>query len=142
MRFRVTSVLFAALLCAAAASAAVPIEAALCAERLPDGNTLITDSGNNRIVEVNKAKKVVWSYVTNTRTGSVANPLPTRAVRLQNGHTLISDQFNHQVISVDSKGNIVWSYGQIGIAGSGPAQLNGPYDAKQIGDYTGLTNPF
>ncbi len=28
------------------------------------------------------------------------------------------------------------------LAGNGFNQLNGPYDAKQIGDYTGLTPPF
>ena len=30
----------------------------------------------------------------------------------------------------------------IGVTGTGFDQLNAPYDAKQIGDYTGLTNPF
>ena len=34
------------------------------ADRLPNGNTLITDSLNQRIVEVNPAGKVVWSYKT------------------------------------------------------------------------------
>jgi hypothetical protein len=107
-----------------------------------NGHTLISDASNNRIVEVSKAKKVVWTYVTNTRPGSDPNPLPTRAVRLANGLTVISDQFNHQVISVNLKSQVVWSYGQIAVAGNGPDQLNGPYDAKVIGDYTGLTSPF
>jgi len=71
----------------------------------------------------------------------VAQPLPTRAVRLKNGNTLISDQFNHQVIEVDPSGNIVFSQGQIGVAGNGFNELNAPYDAKVVGDYTGLTAP-
>jgi hypothetical protein len=118
------------------------LNGAAFASRLSNGHTLISDSGNNRSVEVSKAKVVVWSYVTNTRPHSVAAPLPTRAVRLDNGQTLISDQFNHQVISVDRRGNIVWSYGRIAVSGNGPGRLYGPYDAKVIGDYTGLTNPF
>lgn len=30
------------------------------AVRLPNGNTLIADTGNNRLVEVNKSKQVIW----------------------------------------------------------------------------------
>ena len=117
------------------------LNGAAFASRLPSGNTLITDSNNNRILEVTPAGQVVWQYVTNTRPGSVAQPLPTRAVRLKTGNTLISDQFNHQVIEVDPAGNIVFSQGQIGVAGTGFNELNAPYDAKVVGDYTGLTAP-
>ncbi len=84
---------------------------------------------------------MAWQYVTNTRPGSVANPQPTRAVRLATGNTLISDQFNMQVIEVDPSGNIVFSQGQIGVAGTDFNELNAPYDAKVVGDYTGLTPP-
>jgi hypothetical protein len=79
---------------------------------------------------------------TNNRPGSVSNPLPTRAVRLRNGNTLISDQFNMQVIEIDPKQNIVFTQGAIGVVGTGFDMLNAPYDAKVIGDYTGLTPPF
>jgi hypothetical protein len=117
------------------------LNAAAFASRLPSGNTLITDSNNNRILEITPAGQVAWTYVTNTRKGSVANPLPTRAVRLKTGNTLISDQFNMQVIEVDPSGNVVFSQGQIGVAGNGFNELNAPYDAKVVGDYTGLTQP-
>jgi hypothetical protein len=117
------------------------ISGAAFASRLSNGDTLISDSLNNRIVEVSKLGSVVWEYFTNTRPGSVANPNPTRAVRLENGNTLISDQFNMQVIEVNPKGTIVFSQGQIGVAGTGFDQLNAPYDAKVIGDFTGLTAP-
>ena len=70
-----------------------------------------------------------------------SNPLPTRAVRLKNGNTLISNQFDDQVIEIDPNGNIVFSQGQIAMPGNGFNQLNAPYDAKVIGDYTGLTAP-
>jgi hypothetical protein len=118
------------------------LNGAAFASRLASGNTLISDSNNNRIIEVNPQGTIVWMYATNTRAMSNAMPLPTRGVRLANGHTLISDQFNHQVIEVDNAGTIVFSYGQINMAGNGPGQLNGPYDAKVIGDFTGLTPPF
>jgi len=62
-------------------------------------------------------------------------------VRLKNGHPLISDQFNHQVIEIDFAGNIFFAQGRIGVSGNGFNLLNAPYDAKVIGDFTGLTPP-
>ena len=116
------------------------------ASRLPNGHTLITDSNNSRAVEVDAHDNVVWQFVTNTDAGSNPAPLPTRAIRLANGSTLISDQFNHRVIVVDREGHITRSFGNLNAAGFGTANtmqgLNGPYDAKVIGDFTGLTPPF
>jgi hypothetical protein len=124
------------------------------ASRLPNGHTLITDSGNSRIVEVNTNDAVVWQYFTDTASNSVAMPLPTRAVRLKNNNTLISDQFNNRVIEVNMGKKIVDDYG-LPLAGGGTIGNNfgynagtvqkglySPYDAKVIGDYTGLTPPF
>ncbi len=112
------------------------------ASRLPNGNTLITDAGNNRIVEVDPTDNIVWQYATNTQAGSNTAPQPTRAVRLRNGNTLISDQFNQRVIEVNHAQQIVFQQGALNAPGNGFNQLNGPYDAKVIGDFTGLTPPW
>jgi hypothetical protein len=118
------------------------------ASRLPNGNTLLTDSNNSRILEVDSNDMPVpgREFLTNARSGSNAMPLPTRAVRLANGNTLISDQFNHQVIELDpSMTAVVKSYGTINDAGFSPntaVEMNGPYSAYVIGDYTGITPPF
>lgn len=117
------------------------LNGAAFASRLPNGCTLITDSLNNRIVQVTLDKKVSWIYRTNLRSGSVAQPNPTRAVRLHNGDTLISDQFNHQVIEVNVAKEIVFAQGRIAAAGTLFDELNAPYDAKVVGDFTGLTPP-
>jgi hypothetical protein len=121
--------------------AGTQLNAPAFASRLPNGHTLIADGGHNRVVEVTMTKHVVWKFVTNTRAGSVADPAPSQAVRLRNGDTVISDQFNNQVIEVSLDKMIVWSYGQIGVAGNQWGQLNAPYGAKVIGDFTGLTHP-
>jgi outer membrane protein assembly factor BamB len=118
------------------------LNGAAFASRLSNANTLITDSGNNRIIEVTHSGNVVFLYATNTRTGSVANPNPTRAVRTRLGNTLISDQFNNQVIEINATPDIIFTQGQIAVSGAAFDQLNAPYDAKVIGDYTGLTPPF
>ena len=123
-------------------TASTQLSGAAFASRLPGGNTLITDSNHNRILIVTHAKKVVFDYATNTRPGSIKVPLPTRAVMLRNGNILISDQFNDQVIEINAHKQIVFAQGKIKADGSGFNRLNAPYDAKVIGDYTGLTPPF
>lgn len=84
---------------------------------------------------------VVWEYATNTQPGSSQNPLPNREVRLRTGNALISDQFNQRVIEVNEAKAILFQQGALNVAGAGFDQLNGPYDAKNIGDSTGLTPP-
>ena len=67
---------------------------------------------------------------------------------------MISDQFNNRVIRVSPTFQIVASYG-LPLAGGGAIGNNvgydlhtaqkglySPYDAKVVGDYTGLTPPF
>jgi outer membrane protein assembly factor BamB len=120
------------------------------ASRLSNGDTLITDTSNAHIVEVNANDQIVWDYFTDTDPNSIAAPLPTRAVRLRNGNTLISDQFNNRVISVNMAKKIVADYGLPLADGNNIGYdphttqngLYAPYDAKVIGDYTGLTPPF
>ncbi len=118
------------------------VNGAAFASRLGNGDTLISDSNNNRIVEVDGQDRVVWLYQTNTDTGSNPAPLPTRALRLRNGDTLISDQFNQRVIEVTPAGKIVFQQGALNLPGDDFNQLNGPYDAKAVGDFTGITPPY
>jgi len=118
------------------------LSGAAFASRLPNGDTLITDSNNSRILIVTEDKQVVFDYATNTRPGSMAMPLPTRAVMTRTGNILISDQFNDQVIEINQQKKIIFSQGKIQVDGNGFNQMNAPYDAKVIGDYTGLTPPF
>jgi hypothetical protein len=128
------------------------------ASRLDNGHTLLTDAGNSRAVEVDANDNFVWEYVTNTDPNGVPAPSPTRALRLHNGDTLISDQYNNRVIRVNQAGGLVTSYG-LPLEG-GPVVgfqfgnnfgydlhttqkgLYSPYDAKVVGDYTGLTPPY
>ena len=72
----------------------------------------------------------------------------------QAGRAVLCDQFNNRVIRVNPSGVIVAAYG-LPLAGGGAIGNNvgydlhttqnglyAPYDAKVIGDYTGLTPPF
>ena len=70
------------------------------ADRLPNGNTLITDSRNGRIIEVTPSGEVVWSY------GGLK--VPYDADLLPDGTILISDSGRARVIIVDKGGNLLW----------------------------------
>jgi hypothetical protein len=111
------------------------------ASRLPNGDTLIADSGNNRIVEINSRKHLVFQYHTNRARTSNANPNPTGVLRLADGNTLIADQFNNRVIIISPSRHIIFQYGTTNVAGIGANQLNAPYSAASIDDYTGVTAP-
>jgi hypothetical protein len=71
------------------------------AERLPNGNTLITENiYDGFVMEVDGFGNIVWE-----KTGL---RYPNDAERLTNGNTLIADSGNSRIIEVDDLGNIVW----------------------------------
>ena len=76
--------------------------------QLPNFDFLITDQGNNRIIEVNLFKQVVWSYGPTSGPGALNSP--NSAELLTNGHILIADEGNNRVIEITRSGNIVWQY--------------------------------
>ena len=88
---------------------------------------------------------IKFQYATNTQQGSNSNPQPSRAVKAMNGRIVISDQFNDRVFVIDMKQKILAQYGNLNMPGYGTTSaqqgLFAPYDAKVIGDYTGLTSP-
>ncbi len=88
----------------------IPVDA----ERLTNGNTLITELTNNRVIEVDSGGNIVWSY-------SALNG-PWDAERLDNNNTLICETYNNRVIEVDNNGTIVWE----------KADLNMPVDAERL----------
>jgi len=70
---------------------------------LPNGNVLITDQGNERIIEVQRSNNaIVWQYGQNGAVGNGTNQLsnPNAAELLTNGHILISDENNNRAIEV------------------------------------------
>ncbi len=111
------------------------------ASRLPNGTTLIADAGNNRIIEVTPDKPVIFQYFTSKAKNSNPNPAPTNAVQLSNGNISIADQFNDRALIITRHKQTVFQYGMTNVVGNGANQLDGPYTAFVIGDYTGQTPP-
>ena len=76
------------------------------ADRLNNGNTLITDYLLNTVMEVNEDKAIVWQFTTLDG--------PFDADRLTNGNTLIADGNNGRVLEVDNNGNTIWTLTDVG----------------------------
>lgn len=102
------------------------------AERLPDGSTLIADSGNDRVLLVSKEKEVLWEY----------SPGDVQVEVMANGHFLICNYSPPEggsgyVFEIDRfdksggpDGTVVWSYGKAG-SGCGYNEIGNPYYAAE-----------
>jgi hypothetical protein len=76
-------------------------------ERLPNGNTLITDAGywsglGSELLEVDSVGRIVWEC-------SPGLIFAHSAKVLGNGNILVSDTGKDRVLELDRKGNVVWS---------------------------------
>lgn len=83
--------------------------------------------------------EVVFHYFTNQ--GGQSNANPTGAVQLNDGEICVADQFNDRIFVLTPDKKIEFQYGMTNVVGNGPDQLNAPYSAVVIGDYTGVTPP-
>jgi outer membrane protein assembly factor BamB len=93
-------------------------------QRLADGNTMVAESGNRRIVEVDKDGKLVKEIALR-----VDKPDPHRDTRmarkLDSGNYLVCQESDGCVREYDSNGKVVWEYkldlgGRPASAGHGP----------------------
>jgi DNA-binding beta-propeller fold protein YncE len=73
---------------------------------LPNGNLLIADTGNNRIIEVHDGR-VIWTLGDSD---DLRLLLPRRLHRFDNGLTVIVDSGHHRILAVDRHGQLVWSH--------------------------------
>jgi outer membrane protein assembly factor BamB len=88
------------------------------ARRLPNGNTLITATLGDRVIEVDPNGNVIWEFADGLS-------YPNEAFRLASGNTLITDRDNDRVIEVDPGGSIVWSYTNLRAPHNGNRLPNG-----------------
>jgi hypothetical protein len=85
---------------------------------LPTTHILITDQGNNRIIEVTLNKDIVWQFPgTDTNTADGLNS-PNSAEVLENGDVLIADEANNRAIEVTRADVVVKTYTAGGTLGA------------------------
>jgi hypothetical protein len=78
-------------------------------QRLANGLTMVAESGNRRIIEVDQDDKIVHEFPL-----TVNKPNPHRDTRLarklDNGHYLVCHEGDSTVREYDGAGKVVWSY--------------------------------
>ncbi len=93
-------------------------------QRLENGNTMVSESGNARIIEVDKDDKIVKQFPLNIEHPSTHSD--TRLIRkLDNGHYLAAHENDGAVREYDEAGKVVWSY-KLGLAGRPESPGHGP----------------
>jgi outer membrane protein assembly factor BamB len=96
------------------------------------GDLLIADRGNNRMLIVTPAHRVIWQF---PKPGShVSLYFDDDTFFTPSGHQIISNEEEHQdIIRVTYPGGkLVWRYGHPGQAGSAPGYMNTPDDAYAL----------
>lgn len=76
-------------------------------ERLPNGNTLVVDAGDeqqrgSQILEVDRLGRIVWQHQGDLR-------FPHSAVPLENGNLLVSDTTNNRILELSKDHQILFS---------------------------------
>jgi len=112
-----------------------------------NGNVLIADQFNNRVIELARNGHIVWHFGTGS---FVAGPktvvAPNDAQRIPGGRTLIAGTGapagvtgypagganDGRVLIVNKAGKIVWQYGKAGVTGTGANRLNTPVQATYL----------
>lgn len=96
------------------------------------GQLMIADRGNNRIIVVNNQKKVLWRFPSKAHPAPPGGfYFPDDAFFIHGGTGIISnEEQNERIVQLSyPAGKLLWSYGHPGQTGSEPGYLHEPDDA-------------
>jgi len=94
------------------------------ADRLSNGDTVVADSNNDRILVIDAGGAIAWRYHPG---GSDRLKWPRDSDVLDDGNVLIADSLSGRVIEVSPAGEILWKY-RIGVI----ATQTAPYDVDLL----------
>jgi hypothetical protein len=102
------------------------------------GYLLIADRGNDRMILVNSAKKILWRYPKPGAPPALPFRFDDDTFFTPDLTGIISNQEEQQTIQVISfpQAHITWHYGHVDTAGSGAGYLQTPDDAYMLPDGT------
>ena len=107
------------------------------------GNILISDQFNNRVIEVAPSGDIVWQFGQGPNDVTAKSPVGVNDALRVGENTLVSASgaapgseplcpsgcADNRVMLVDPQGKIIWQYGRFGVTGAGRDQLNTPVHA-------------
>ena len=103
------------------------------------GRLLIADRGNNRLILVNTAKAILWTYPSASAPAPAGGfYFPDDAFFARRGTEIVSnEEDNHTIVQIAyPSGRILWSYGHPRAPGSAAGYLDQPDDAYLLKDGT------
>lgn len=92
--------------------------------KLNNGNYLIPDERESKVIEVSPEHEIIWEHY--------CQKPPFYATRLSNGHTLITMSLAHIIEEVTNEGVTVWSFGEFEKAGADQIHLSYPEHAVRL----------
>jgi outer membrane protein assembly factor BamB len=96
------------------------------AQLLDNGNILIADTGNNRVIEVSRRHRTVWQC-GDSNSGEALNG-PSFACRLENGNILITDSGHNRILETDRRGRTVMEFAP----GKQPGSVADPLPTRAV----------
>ena len=105
------------------------------ARKTNDGNVLISDTRNNRVIKVAKSGKILYEI---TKAGGSCLNLPRWSEEIDN-NILITDSGNNRVILVDKYGHIIKEYGK---AGKNQISIRSPRCARKYKNYILISDTY
>jgi outer membrane protein assembly factor BamB len=104
-----------------------------------EGQLMIADRGNDRIIVVNAQKHVLWRFPSKAHPAPPGGfYFPDDAFFIHGGKGIISnEEQNERIVQLSyPAGKLLWSYGHPGVTGSEPGYLHEPDDAYLLKDGT------
>jgi hypothetical protein len=97
--------------------------------RMSNGNILITDTTNNRLLEVTPEKKIImtsdhWGGGKGRLSDGSHLHYPNEAFELTDGTFLVTDRNNDRCLQVNRGGEVLWSFGE--------KELHHPHNANPL----------
>ena len=75
-----------------------------------DGNVLIADTTNDRLIEVSRSGEMVWSTEGLGLSDGSSLAYPNNALELPDGNLLVTDRNNDRCLIMDRDGGVVWQH--------------------------------
>jgi|GEM_PF-567609 len=97
------------------------------------GRLILSDTHNDRVIEVDAAGTILWSSDDHAPFSDGSHlRYPNDANLLTSGSILITDRDNHRLVEIDRTGQVVWQFGVTGVPGADALHLNGPHNADRL----------
>ena len=102
------------------------------ADQIFGGHTIVSDTGNDRVVELDADNLTVWSSEWVSISDGSHLDYPNDVNVVDGDRLLVTDRDNNRVIEIERDGQLVWQFGETGVAGADSTHLSHPHNADRL----------